>query len=381
MDKNKSPRDDKLVQELYDKLDWYTFQANDEEFDPKQVQMIVDLLDSLDPMAERGRRKQKTFVREQTDTQASPTGDERFPARNVDEAFERFKKKYNVTDEDLARKDAMPAAENTDGDKIVPFPMEASGELAFTAEEIDQIFESTGFSERKNGLPQAEEAGFAAPSCDGRCVVGEATETNANGTKNRKVRFVPRTWGKIAITFVAVAGMGTMLTLATSAVKQKSFLETVESGINSMRMIVTGNEQEREFVGQDENEVVYYDSWEDVQEENPEVMIPGYIPDGLRLSEISCRDMGNYINFRGVYQKESVSNVLVISIKYFEKEYADLELLRPSDWSLLKEDKKRDIKYYQQEDLFKALWVSEKCIYGVEWINLDEIDNIISKMD
>lgn len=380
MDKNKSPRDEKLVQELYDKLDWYTFQANDEEFDPKQVQMILDLLDSLDPMTDRGRRKQKTFVKEQPDTQASPTGDERFPARNADEAFERFKKKYNVTDEDIARKNAMPAAKSTNGDKIVPFPMEASGELAFSAEEIDRILESTGFSERKNGLPQAEEADFAAPNCDGRRAAGEATEMNAKGTKNRKFRFVPSTWGKIAITFVAVAGMGTMLTLGTSAVKQKSFLETVENGINSMRMIVTGNEQEREFVGQDENEVVYYDSWEELQEENPEVLIPGYIPEGLSLNEISCRDMGNYIRFRGVYQEESVSNVLVISIRYFESEYADLECVNEDEWKLLKNDKQNKLYYYQNDSRYLAIWTKDKCIYMIEMDDYEKVSNIVNNL-
>ncbi len=386
MDKNKSPRDEKLVQELYDKLDWYTFQANDEEFDPKQVQMILDLLDSLDPMADRGRRKQKTFVKEQPDTQASPTGDERFPARNADEAFERFKKKYNVTDEDIARKNAMPAAKSTNGDKIVPFPMEASGELAFSAEEIDRILESTGFSERKNGLPQAEEADFAAPNCDGRRAAGEATEMNAKGTKNRKFRFVPSTWGKIAITFVAVAGMGTMLTLGTSAVKQKSFLETVENGISSMRMIVTGNEQEREFIGQDENEEkIYFDSWDDVRKENPEVLVPNYIPEGMKLEELYGFNVGNHITYKGRYSNQNSEELLWILIEYFEKEYADLELTHVNEWVPLNIDKdinkKDDVKYYQREESFKVLWSEGKCVYSIEWENLDDIEQIRINMN
>ncbi|MFR3250556.1 MAG: hypothetical protein ACLTQL_05565 [Eisenbergiella sp.] len=54
----KSPQDDRLVKELYEKLNWFTFQAEDEEFDEKQVKAILELLDTLDPVDFEGVEKE-----------------------------------------------------------------------------------------------------------------------------------------------------------------------------------------------------------------------------------------------------------------------------------------------------------------------------------
>lgn len=47
-----SPNDNNLVDELYDKLTWYTFQAGESNFDKDQVKAILNLLDKLDPLPE-----------------------------------------------------------------------------------------------------------------------------------------------------------------------------------------------------------------------------------------------------------------------------------------------------------------------------------------
>lgn len=49
MTQGKGKRDEKLIEELYEKLYWYTYEASEEEFDDKEVDAIVRLLDVLDP--------------------------------------------------------------------------------------------------------------------------------------------------------------------------------------------------------------------------------------------------------------------------------------------------------------------------------------------
>ena len=44
-----------LIQEIQKRLDWYTMEASDEEFDADEVQSLLKLLDSLTPEAEKDR--------------------------------------------------------------------------------------------------------------------------------------------------------------------------------------------------------------------------------------------------------------------------------------------------------------------------------------
>lgn len=55
MTQSKEPRNEKLINDLYEKLNWYTFEASDEQFDEKEVDAIVQLLDVLEPMKEDPR--------------------------------------------------------------------------------------------------------------------------------------------------------------------------------------------------------------------------------------------------------------------------------------------------------------------------------------
>ena len=44
-----------LIQEIQKRLDWYTMEASDEEFDADEVQSLLKLLDSLTPEEEKDR--------------------------------------------------------------------------------------------------------------------------------------------------------------------------------------------------------------------------------------------------------------------------------------------------------------------------------------
>lgn len=52
MTQSKEPQNEKLINDLYEKLNWYTFEASNEQFDAKEVDAIVQLLDVLEPMKE-----------------------------------------------------------------------------------------------------------------------------------------------------------------------------------------------------------------------------------------------------------------------------------------------------------------------------------------
>ena len=106
MAENKNSRDEKLIQELYEKLNWFTYEATDEEFDPDQVNAILDLLDKLDPLPERPvpDHKRKGQPGAGDSCSDGEEGTDSVPVSDAEAAFERFKKKYNITEEDLARK-------------------------------------------------------------------------------------------------------------------------------------------------------------------------------------------------------------------------------------------------------------------------------------
>lgn len=53
---------EQLIQEARERLDWYTFQASDEEFDGKEVEALVSLLSVLEPMeTPDGKEPGRTF--------------------------------------------------------------------------------------------------------------------------------------------------------------------------------------------------------------------------------------------------------------------------------------------------------------------------------
>lgn len=82
MTQSRKPRNEKLIDDLYEKLNWYTFEASDGQFDEKEVDAIVQLLDVLEPLKE----------------------DPRFPSDPA-AARERFYKRYSLEEERSGLKD------------------------------------------------------------------------------------------------------------------------------------------------------------------------------------------------------------------------------------------------------------------------------------
>lgn len=380
MAENKNFRDDKLIRELYDKLNWFTFKATDEEFDPDQVNAILDLLDKLDPLPESPVSDQDRMGHSGSEAPKSDRkeGTDTVPMSNAEAAFERFKAKYNITEEDLARKNGGSAAEtNAEGEGTVPFPAEFSKELAFDRVQAREIAEGIG------GRAEARMDSALADRPVGKTRSGAAQAERASAPQRAKKTWFGRVfatgWGKVAVAFVVVIVVFAFTAVGTSAVKQKSFFEIVKSGVNSMRITVTGNEMEseRESLESVERDEQYYDSWEDIREENPDILIPTYIPGGLSLKEIHRIEMENYVLYLGSYIDSDLSELL-IRVEDFSSYYADMEQRVGGKWKLLKTSDKVD--YYQLGERYKVLWQEGKCIYSVEWTDLNQIDEICSKM-
>lgn len=98
-------KDEQLIESLRQKLDWYTYEATEEEFDEKQVQMIVSLLDELDPPPEAKIKPDGSIV------YGSDTGDAADDAVSLYDAqaaLKRFQQKYHISDEELHEKKIVP---------------------------------------------------------------------------------------------------------------------------------------------------------------------------------------------------------------------------------------------------------------------------------
>lgn len=368
MDK-KDPRNEKLIEELYERLDWHTFLAPSDEYNTKEVEAILNLLEELDPWPEAVQKRLEKYGK------GPSAGDK------SDQAFERFKERYKLTDADIAKKDATPSVPFTEeNDPIRLEELENSAELGLDPELVRKLLaKEREFGTRKNGLTQTLNGGSAAVSTTGCYSEDVDTEMSAGMKENKKsrVRFFTGVWAKIAVACIIVVVMGVVFTTGGSAVQQKSFFETVQDGYNSIRMIVTGNEMEMETMDQENNDIVYYDSWDQVKEENSEILVPTYIPEGVELEELYRLNMGNYTYYKGAYRDEK-TNVLSVLVQDFNENYAEMEVSVFDNWIYLyDEDGKR---YYQFDGRYDVIWKRDSCIYTIEWMNLNEIKDIAEKM-
>ena len=117
MGRKRSPQDEKLVKDLYKKLDWLTFQAAEEEFDADQVKAILKLLDALDPLPERTEADLRKAARARDGKSLGVVGGKGIGEEGRQDislsdpkaAFERFKKRYGISDGSWRRRTARAA--------------------------------------------------------------------------------------------------------------------------------------------------------------------------------------------------------------------------------------------------------------------------------
>lgn len=361
----KSPQDEKLVKDLYEKLNWFTFQAGDEEFDEKQVRAILQLLDTLDPIDFAGvekecmqKEKSVSGMQKKTAHSAekrrlysvgkSDKPQNQMSADDVDAAFERFKKKYEVTEADLEKKDRA---------KIIPF--------AGTEEASEELAPDLGEIAAMEGIGQQAET---------EKVHGKKEHTRG-GRKDRgkSRRFWNTAGGRVAIAFLSVFSVLAATGICTSAVQQKPFLEIVRDGMNSMKITVTGNEMESQTeLTMESGEKVYYESWDEIKAENPEVVVPGYIPEGFELVELYAKDAGSFVKYNGIY-KNITGDEMIINIRYFSEGYVENNIENELKYI----DEEGGVLYYLEPRGYRGYTEKDRCACSVCFKDLDTIKQIM----
>ena len=400
MGQKRSREDERLIRDLYRKLEWMTFQAKEEEFDAQQVKAILNLLDALDPLPERTEADLRKAARARDGREPGWIGAETIggegrrdiPLSDPKAAFERFKQRYGISEGELAKKGGP---DGTPGPgKIVPF----SGETVYRPEEAAKdcadgpgtVQSGPAEPPTNLGADLPDPAAMQPDLKEGRESEGMSSG-KTRGRRNRKPPFRSRLRralstapGKIAAGFLIVLCGITFVGIGTSAVQQKAFFEIVRDGVNSMKITVTGNTMESETSSQevvyDDTERVYYDSWDEVKEENPDIMTPGYIPEGLELEELYGEDGKNYFRYIALYSKQDEESFLIIRINSFPEQYMEVGNISENSWKVIEQDELSEVTFYQLEKQFKASWKDGTCLYTVEYENLIDLKEIVKSI-
>ena len=404
MGQKRSREDERLIRDLYRKLEWMTFQAKEEEFDAQQVKAILNLLDALDPLPERTEADLRKAARARDGREPGRIGADTIggegrrdiPLSDPKAAFERFKQRYGISEGELAKKGGP---DGTPGPgKIVPFSGEFSGETVYRPEEAAKdcadgpgtVQSGPAEPPTNLGADLPDPAAMQPDLKEGRESEGMPSG-KTRGRRNRKPSFRSRLRralstapGKIAAGFLIVLCGITFVGIGTSAVQQKAFFEIVRDGVNSMKITVTGNTMESETSSQevvyDDTERVYYDSWDEVKQENPDIMTPGYIPEGLELEELYGEDGKNYFRYIALYSKQDEESFLIIRINSFPEQYMEVGNISENSWKVIEQDELSEVTFYQLEKQFKASWKDGTCLYTVEYENLIDLKEIVKSI-
>lgn len=308
MAENKEPRDEKLIEELYERLWWYTYEASEEEFDEKEVDAITRLLDVLEPVH---------------DDQAYEPG--------ADAALKRFWERYGEEEEN--------ASVSSEADTS------ASGESA--AEEDDAEHREL----------HAEEMPAAETSAAETAKTAKTSAKPGRGSKWRK-RLI-----RIAIGTAACVVLLVSVNVGSYALRKKSFFEIVREEVGRTEITVTGN---TEGIEENIDDGIECSSWEEVEEiigEN--ILEPVYIPEGYELKSLIIQDtdsrkilIGRYENKDGYYLK--------FRINVYREDFRKDMMQYNKDWNLIKEDLEADVQYYNNRgDTYEAFFSRDKCTYYI----------------
>lgn len=338
MAENKEPRDEKLIEELYERLWWYTYEASEEEFDEKEVDAITRLLDVLEPVH-----------------------DDRAYEPGADAALKRFWERYGEEEE------------NASLDTDESFSSETADENGAEHRELDNEEKSGG--EDSAGMDSSSDA----PMEDASEPEVEAAKAAAKQRSGRRGRWRKRLI-RIAIGAAACVVLLISVNVGSYALRKKSFFEIVREEVGRTEITVTGNTEEFEEPADD---AVECDSWEQAEElvgEN--ILIPTYIPDEYELKSLAVRKsearnviVGRYENKEGFFLKIRV----IVYREDFKKDMIQYD----KDWSEIDENAiKYDEHYYECDDVVEAFFVVDKCAYYI-WgnVNVKNLKEVVNGMN
>ncbi len=310
MTEKKESRDEKLIEELYEKLWWYTHEATDEEFDEKEVDAITRLLDILEPVH---------------DDQAYASG--------ADAALQRFWERYGEEEE----------AAGTDVDAEEDFSF---AETAGTVRATTDV--------REHGNVDSEKLS--------RKSFGKSSVHQRSGRWRRVIV-------RIGIGLAACVVLLVTVNVGCYAIKKKSFFEIVRDGVSRTEIIVTGNTDEIE---DGEDNAVECQSWEKAEEiVGEDLLEPTYIPEGYELKLLLVQDSQLQKVVRGWYANNE-GHYLRIYVRVYQEEFKKDAIQYDGNSVLIKEDTEKGIYIYRNKDEYEAFFTKEKCVYYI--LNNDDIE-------
>lgn len=324
MAENKEPRDEKLIEELYERLWWYTYEASEEEFDEKEVDAITRLLDVLEPVH---------------DDQAYEPG--------ADAALKRFWERYGEEEENASVSSEADAS--------------ASGDAA------------AGEDDAEHRELHAEEMPAAETSAAETAKTVKTSAKPGRGSKWRK-RLI-----RIAIGAAACVVLLVSVNVGSYALRKKSFFEIVREEVGRTEITVTGNTEGIENI---ENSDIECSSWAEVIDivgEN--ILIPTYIPEGYKLKSLVVKDAESRWGIVGRYENEE-GYYIKLRINMYQEEFKKDMMQYGKDWAAINgETSNNDVQYYGKDNLFETFFVDDKCVYYIITNeNVEMLEKIVAGM-
>lgn len=329
MAEKKEPRDEKLIEELYERLWWYTHEASEEEFDEKEVDAITRLLDVLEPVY-----------------------DDRAYEPGADAALQRFWQRYGEEEKTSPEADTPSLS-----DKPAPGTADAVGKTD----------------------PAAASSSFGVSTASPVSAVSEAEEPETAEACTKPKLGRSGRWRKRLIRAAVGAAACVVLLISVNvgsyAIRNKSFFEIVREGAGRTEITVTGNVEGFE---ENEDDSIECSSWDDAEKlvgEN--ILKPEFIPDGYELKSLVVQNASLRKTVIGWYNDES-GHFMRVHIKVYEEDFKKDTVQYGGDWDLIKEDAEKHIQFYNQKDEFVALFSTGKCIYYVlNNESLETLENIV----
>lgn len=346
MTQGKGNRDEKLIEELYEKLYWYTYEASEEEFDDKEVDAIVRLLDVLDPKED----------------------DPKFPS-DPEAAFERFKSRYGLEGE-FADEEIVKEKSAKEEAAEVESAAEPGSSLGTTADTGN----AGGEEEAADGVGGTDGIMLDVKPGSGRASDnGGVMESGGNG----KERGVKRKRRLVRIATGAAACLVLMLSVnfGSYALKKKSFFEVVRDEVGRTKVTVTGNV---EGIDDASGTAVYYNGWNEVESIiGKQLYKPQYVPEKFEMINICIDSMGSKKAIIARYKYEDL--YIRIEIDIYEKDYSENTLTFDSEWEKVDESNDGNVQYYKKKEQLEAYFLDGQEVYIVNTnVDITELKRIIN---
>lgn len=332
MAENKEPRDEKLIEELYERLWWYTYEASEEEFDEKEVDAITRLLDVLEPVH-----------------------DDRAYEPGADAALKRFWERYGEEEE------------NASPDTDVSFSSETADEDGAEHRELDDGEESGG--KDSAGMDSSSDA----PMEDASEPEGEAAKAAAKQRSGRRGRWRKRLI-RIAIGTAACVVLLISVNVGSYALRKKSFFEIVREEVGRTEITVTGNVSENNLYEYS------YSDWDEIEKSvGKSLLKPQYLPEKCELAYLSLISDELKSIIVAHYGEDNTSNYINIEITIYTENYSKNIVQYDEDWELIEE--MEDRQYYKKGKQIEVLLFYNEVVYRINSnYSLKEVKMVVDNL-